>query len=157
MINIFLAKQFKHEFHYSPTEEQLAAFGKLADFILSKETDTLFLLTGYAGTGKTSLISAVVRTLQELGQKTILLAPTGRAAKVFSNYSEGQKAYTIHKKIYRQKAFSGEPRNAADASLSSSWFSRKFSMRGCMSPRNCQLQVTDSAVWPHLQIPSRAS
>ncbi len=109
MINIFLAKQFKHEFHYSPTEEQLAAFGKLADFILSKETDTLFLLTGYAGTGKTSLISAVVRTLQELGQKTILLAPTGRAAKVFSNYSEGQKAYTIHKKIYRQKAFSGEP------------------------------------------------
>lgn len=80
----------------------------LTDFLLERETDSLLLLKGYAGTGKTSLVGALVKTLNELQQKCVLLAPTGRAAKVFSNYS-GQKAFTIHKKIYRQKAFSNEP------------------------------------------------
>ena len=67
----------------------------------------MFLLKGYAGTGKTSLIGALVKTLDQLEQKCILLAPTGRAAKVFSHYA-GHPAYTIHKKIYRQKSFSNE-------------------------------------------------
>ena len=75
----------------------------LAEFLLSEDDRKAFLLCGYAGTGKTSLISALVRTLEQLERKTILLAPTGRAAKVFSGYS-GKSAHTIHKCIYRQKS-----------------------------------------------------
>lgn len=76
---------------------------ELSDFILSGDDRKAFLLCGYAGTGKTSLISALVRTMEQLERKTVLLAPTGRAAKVFSSYS-GQSAHTIHKCIYRQKS-----------------------------------------------------
>jgi len=72
---------------------------------MSTDKEKLFLLKGYAGTGKTSVISALVRALNELKQKTILMAPTGRAAKVISGYS-GFPAFTIHKKIYRQKSMS---------------------------------------------------
>lgn len=108
MINSFLKGQISHNFPYNPTFDQRAALETIADFLLSTEPDSLLLLKGYAGTGKTSLIGALVKTLNELKQKTMLLAPTGRAAKVFSNYA-GQKAYTIHKRIYRQKAFSNEP------------------------------------------------
>lgn len=75
----------------------------LSDFMISGDDRKIFLLCGYAGTGKTSLISALVRTMEQLGRKTVLLAPTGRAAKVFSNYSQ-KSAHTIHKKIYRQKS-----------------------------------------------------
>ena len=75
----------------------------LAEFLLSEDDRKAFLLCGYAGTGKTSLISALVRTLEQLERKTVLLAPTGRAAKVFSGYS-GKSAQTIHKCIYRQKS-----------------------------------------------------
>ena len=75
----------------------------LAEFLLSEDDRKAFLLCGYAGTGKTSLISALVRTLEQLERKTVLLAPTGRAAKVFSGYS-GKSAHTIHKCIYRQKS-----------------------------------------------------
>ena len=75
----------------------------ISEFILSGDDKKIFLLCGYAGTGKTSLISALVRTMEQLGRKTVLLAPTGRAAKVFSSYS-GKSAYTIHKWIYRQKS-----------------------------------------------------
>jgi exodeoxyribonuclease-5 len=69
-----------------------------------------FLLRGYAGTGKTSLVSALVRTVDKLGQKVVLLAPTGRAAKVFSSYAE-HPAFTIHKRIYRQRSFSNDTDN----------------------------------------------
>ena len=75
----------------------------ISEFILSGDDRKIFLLCGYAGTGKTTLISALVRTMEQLGRKTVLLAPTGRAAKVFSGYS-GKSAYTIHKWIYRQKS-----------------------------------------------------
>ena len=75
----------------------------IADFIISGDDKKIFLLCGYAGTGKTTLVSALVRTMEQLGRKTVLLAPTGRAAKVFSTYS-GKSAYTIHKWIYRQKS-----------------------------------------------------
>lgn len=108
MINSYLSGQITQNFPYKPTEDQFSALGSLTDFLLSEDKDSLLLLKGYAGTGKTSLVGALVKTLNELKQKAVLLAPTGRAAKVFSNYS-GQKAYTIHKKIYRQKAFSNEP------------------------------------------------
>ena len=108
MINNHLIAQIERNFGLKPTSEQQIALQKLADFLLYAEPDSLLLLKGYAGTGKSSLVGALVRTLTELGQKCVLMAPTGRAAKVFSNYA-GQKAFTIHKKIYRQKRFSNEP------------------------------------------------
>ena len=74
---------------------------------MSDKSQHAFLLTGYAGTGKTSVVSALVGALHALNQKTVLLAPTGRAAKVFSNYAQ-QPAYSIHKRIYRQKTASNE-------------------------------------------------
>ena len=107
MINNHLIAQIERNFGLQPTEEQQIALQKLAEFLLSVRPDGLLLLKGYAGTGKSSLVGAFVRTLNELGQKCVLMAPTGRAAKVFSGYAE-QKAFTIHKKIYRQKRFSGE-------------------------------------------------
>lgn len=78
--------------------------------MLSQENDTIFPIAGISGTGKTSLVGALVKTMDSLAQKSILLAPTGRAAKVFSLYA-GHPAYTIHKKIYRQKSFSNEMTN----------------------------------------------
>lgn len=108
MINNFLSGQILRNFPHNPTDEQLFAVQMMADFVVSSHPDTLLLLKGYAGTGKTSLIGTLVKTLSELRMKTVLLAPTGRAAKIFSLYA-GQKAYTIHRYIYRQKAFSNEP------------------------------------------------
>jgi exodeoxyribonuclease V len=99
-----LIKKLGHE----PTKDQQNLIVGLADFI-SEYTDTnanpdkVFIIKGYAGTGKTSVIGALVKALPEVKLKSVLLAPTGRAAKVLSNYS-GQPASTIHKKIYRQKS-----------------------------------------------------
>ncbi len=107
MIKTYLGQQIKTNFPYKPTFEQENVVKILADFLFCRKTESLFLLKGYAGTGKTSLIGALVKTLDQLEQKCILLAPTGRAAKVFSHYA-GHPAYTIHKKIYRQKSFSNE-------------------------------------------------
>ena len=86
-----------------PTDDQSDALKKIADYITGNSNDVIFLLTGYAGTGKTSLISSVVKTLDLLRMKSILMAPTGRAAKVLSSFA-GKQAFTIHKKIYRQKS-----------------------------------------------------
>lgn len=108
MINSYLSRQIRENFPYNPTDDQLLALNTLADFLLSDDCDSLLLLKGYAGTGKTSLVGALVKTMSSLEQKSILLAPTGRAAKVFSGYA-GHKAFTIHKKIYRQKMYSNEP------------------------------------------------
>ena len=110
MLNNDLSQQIKRNFSYKPTEEQEKALKSFAEFLLSPSADGVFLMKGYAGTGKTALTSALVRTLEELQRKMVLLAPTGRAAKVFSGYS-GHPAYTIHKKIYRQKVFSNETDN----------------------------------------------
>ena len=86
-----------------PTDDQSAVLKKIASYISENKYDTIFLLTGYAGTGKTSVISAVVKTLELLRIRSVLLAPTGRAAKVLASYA-GRQAFTIHKKIYRQKS-----------------------------------------------------
>jgi exodeoxyribonuclease-5 len=102
-----LAWRIAGHFPYSPTTDQSCAIQALTGFLFSGDTRSLLLIKGYAGTGKTSLTGALVKTLNELAQKSVLLAPTGRAAKVFSGYA-GQKAFTIHKKIYRQKAFPDE-------------------------------------------------
>ena len=87
----------------TPTEDQSAALKKIAGYICDNNNDVIFLMTGYAGTGKTSVISSIVKTLDLLRMRSVLLAPTGRAAKVLSSYS-GRQAFTIHKKIYRQKS-----------------------------------------------------
>ena len=110
MINNYLERQIKEFFPYLPTLEQENAIKKLSGFLCSPKEGLVFLLRGYAGTGKTSLVGALVRALDELKQKSVLLAPTGRAAKVFALYAE-HPAFTIHKKIYRQKSFSGEMDN----------------------------------------------
>ena len=86
-----------------PTDDQSTALKKLASYICENNNDTIFLLTGYAGTGKTSVISSVVKTLDLLRMRSVLMAPTGRAAKVLTSYA-GKPAFTIHKKIYRQKS-----------------------------------------------------
>jgi exodeoxyribonuclease-5 len=86
-----------------PTEDQSVALKKIAAYIIENNNDVMFLMTGYAGTGKTSIISSVVKTLDSLRLRSVLLAPTGRAAKVLASYS-GRQAFTIHKKIYRQKS-----------------------------------------------------
>ncbi|MCU0455507.1 MAG: AAA family ATPase [Bacteroidales bacterium] len=88
---------------YIPTDDQSEALKRIAKYITDNTNDVIFLLAGYAGTGKTSVISSVVRTLNLLRIKSVLLAPTGRAAKVLGSYT-GQQAFTIHKKIYRQKS-----------------------------------------------------
>ena len=110
MVNTYLGQQIKTNFPYKPTFEQENVVKILANFLFCRKMDVLFLLKGYAGTGKTSLIGALVKTMGQLEQKCILMAPTGRAAKVFSHYA-GHPAYTIHKKIYRQKSFSNEVDN----------------------------------------------
>ena len=89
----------------SPTPGQQALSLQLADFIAESELDAIFLLKGYAGTGKTTLLSSLVKTLTIYKFNSVLLAPTGRAAKVLSTYA-GKNAYTIHKNIYRQQSSS---------------------------------------------------
>lgn len=103
MINKYLASQIKTNFPFNATPQQENSLELISDFIISGNDRKIFLLCGYAGTGKTTLVSALVRTMEQLGRKSVLLAPTGRAAKVFSSYS-GKSAYTIHKWIYRQKS-----------------------------------------------------
>ena len=103
VINKYLASQIKLNFPFAPTPQQEFSIEKIADFIFSEKERKIFVLCGYAGTGKTTLVAALVKTMEQLERKTVLLAPTGRAAKVFSNYS-GKSAYTIHKWIYRQKS-----------------------------------------------------
>ena len=87
------------KFPFEPTILQNELLVKLSEFVFDSNKDGLFLLKGYAGTGKTSTISTVVNNLWRVGVKAVLLVPTGRAAKVISGYS-GRPAYTIHKKIY---------------------------------------------------------
>ncbi len=86
----------------SPTRGQEELSVQLADFIAGSDPDAVFILKGYAGTGKTTMLSSLVKTLTVFKFRSILLAPTGRAAKVLSGYS-GHNAYTIHKSIYRQQ------------------------------------------------------
>jgi exodeoxyribonuclease-5 len=94
-----LSEHLPHE----PTKGQSALFRELAGFIPDTAAPKIFILSGYAGSGKTTAIAALVRLLDELKINVLLLAPTGRAAKVLSNYT-GKNAFTIHKKIYRQKS-----------------------------------------------------
>jgi exodeoxyribonuclease-5 len=98
--------QLEASFGFEPTESQRLWFPAIANFIFSKKQNTAFLLKGYAGTGKTTLISALVKDIQKAGFKIVLMAPTGRAAKVMATYSK-ISARTIHKQIYYPKAEKG--------------------------------------------------
>ena len=99
-------KILRENFPFQPTHKQEVTLQKLAEFVFSGKKDELFLLKGYAGTGKTTLIGCLVKHLWKSKAKAVLLAPTGRAAKVMSTYS-GVQALTIHKKIYFPKKQAG--------------------------------------------------
>ena len=103
MIQDQLKYSILQTFGLPPTAEQEHALDVFADYMLDRQEHTVMILRGCAGTGKTTLAGAIVRALSRLGQKLILLAPTGRAAKVFS-LNAGHAAYTIHRRIYRQKS-----------------------------------------------------
>jgi predicted transposase YbfD/YdcC len=103
MLHQYVSTRITEELPFSPTEQQSQLIDLLGQFLMSDASEKVFLLKGYAGTGKTSVVSALVRAMNSLKQKTILLAPTGRAAKVIAGYS-GFPAFTIHKRIYRQKS-----------------------------------------------------
>lgn len=93
-------------FPFQPTYKQDIFFQMVAQFVTSPNNDEIFVLKGYAGTGKTTVTSTLVNNLIEINRKYVLLAPTGRAAKVIANYSQ-KPAFTIHKKIYFPKKNSG--------------------------------------------------
>jgi len=97
-----MVERFPHE----PTPKQSLALQQLASFLLSRERNRVFLLKGFAGTGKTTIIGTLVNNLSACNLKAVLMAPTGRAAKVMSNYSK-TTAYTIHRKIYVPKKQQG--------------------------------------------------
>lgn len=99
-------KLLKDKFPHDPTAKQSVALQKLASFVLSKEKESVFMLKGFAGTGKTTIVGTIVTNLWKTTMKAVLMAPTGRAAKVMSNYS-GTQAFTIHRKIYFPKKQSG--------------------------------------------------
>ena len=102
MLKTHIAGQIYAKFSFEATFSQKKVVEKLSDWLFSPNYSSIFVLNGYAGTGKTTLVAAVVAVLKDLGIKSVLLAPTGRAAKVLSHYS-GQTARTIHKHIYRER------------------------------------------------------
>lgn len=110
LMNDFTALGFlkilTEKFPHTPTLKQRMALNKLANFVLEGKKDDVFLLKGFAGTGKTTLVATLVSSLWKVKMSSVLMAPTGRAAKVMSVYS-GNKSFTIHKKIYFPKKQSG--------------------------------------------------
>ena len=96
----------KRQFPFQPTVKQDIFFQMISDFLTNKNDEQIFVLKGYAGTGKTTVISTIVNSLNDINMKAVLLAPTGRAAKVIANYSN-KPAFTIHKRIYFPKKGKG--------------------------------------------------
>src|SRR5690606_12476601 len=123
MIKNHVATLLNQNLPFSPTGCQQKLISGLSEFIVSDEQDTIFLMKGFAGTGKTSMINVLAHTLASLKIRTILLAPTGRAAKVMAGYSN-MPAFTIHKKIYRQQTSAdGTGRFVLDKNLyKNTWF-----------------------------------
>ncbi len=102
MLSLHIATQIYEYFVFEPTSEQKKVIEGLAEYLTSSDSSAIFVLNGYAGTGKTTLLGALVRTLRGMGVKQVLLAPTGRAAKVLEAKA-GERASTIHKHIYRER------------------------------------------------------
>ena len=103
MLKNFINQELTNNLGLKPTIGQRDLLEKISSFIADPGLEEVFVIKGYAGTGKTTIVNTLVRTLSKLGRHSILIAPTGRAAKVLTSYT-GQAAYTIHKKIYRQKS-----------------------------------------------------
>lgn len=103
MNELNIASKIRNFLPPTPTSDQNNLLELLSEFILHSKSGDLMIINGYAGTGKTTMISALVRSLSQVGIKSVMIAPTGRAAKVMGHYSEA-RAYTIHKKIYKQKS-----------------------------------------------------
>ena len=99
-------QKLKADFPYTPTLKQNIVLQQLSEFVLAEDNNTIYLLKGYAGTGKTSIIGTLVKNLRHIKRSFVQMAPTGRAAKVISNYSE-RPAQTIHRKIYFPKKEKG--------------------------------------------------
>jgi ATP-dependent exoDNAse (exonuclease V) alpha subunit len=106
MNSSFFYSLLKKQFPFTPTIKQDLFFQQIAEFCTNEDNNEIFVLKGYAGTGKTTVISTIVNNVTEINKKYVLLAPTGRAAKVISNYSQ-KPAFTIHKKIYFPKKVAG--------------------------------------------------
>ena len=106
MITDELKYRIRSAFGHVPTREQEEAIDVFASFMTDRREEAVMVMRGSAGTGKTTLAAAIVRAMLSLQQKLVLMAPTGRAAKVFSLYA-GYAAYTIHRRIYRQKSLEG--------------------------------------------------
>lgn len=107
MLEKFIQNRIIQCLPFTANEGQMQLLDKLSRFITSPAPRKAFILRGYAGTGKTSIMAALVQSLKQLNQRFVLLAPTGRAAKVLSRYA-GYPTYTIHKFIYRQKQLGEE-------------------------------------------------
>ena len=106
MITDELTYRIREALGLEPTAEQGQAIETFAQFMTDRHEEAVMVMRGSAGTGKTTLAAAIVKAMTALGQKLVLLAPTGRAAKVFSLYA-GHAAFTIHRRIYRQKSLEG--------------------------------------------------
>ncbi|MDE6857846.1 MAG: AAA family ATPase, partial [Alistipes sp.] len=102
MLSTRIATQIYGKICFEATLSQKKIIEKLSEYIADPDFTRIFVLNGYAGTGKTTVIAALVGALKESGIRPVLLAPTGRAAKVLARYS-GEKTQTIHKRIYRQR------------------------------------------------------
>jgi exodeoxyribonuclease-5 len=113
LLENFIKNRIINALPFSPNEGQEELLHLLTQFILSKKEQKAFVLRGYAGTGKTSIMAAVVKALGELKQPVVLLAPTGRAAKVLARYAN-KPAYTIHKYIYRQNKLGSDSFSLSD-------------------------------------------
>ena len=103
MLSLHIDSQIYTNFSFTPTLDQKKLIEMLSQYIAESKNGDIFIVNGYAGTGKTTVIAALVKTLRQHKTNVYLLAPTGRAAKIMSQYSSTQ-AYTIHKKIYKQKS-----------------------------------------------------
>ncbi len=102
MVSTYITTQIYAKFCFETTSGQKKIIERLSEYLADDDFSRIFVLNGYAGTGKTTLIAALVGALKEIGMKPVLLAPTGRAAKVLARYA-GENALTIHKRIYRQR------------------------------------------------------
>ena len=121
MLDNFIISRIKSELPFIPNDEKEHLFTLLGKFLISPAPRKCFLLKGYAGTGKTSVVSALVRALEKLNRPCVLLAPTGRAAKVLARYS-GYNAFTIHKWIYRQDSALKQTFSLADNKFTDTLF-----------------------------------
>ena len=140
MLTDFIRHRILAHLPFEPNKGQAEAIEQFSQFVVSSQPRKAFILRGYAGTGKTSITAALVKAYQELKQPIVLLAPTGRAAKVLARYAH-MPAYTIHKRIYRQKKLGEEQFTLNDNLLKNALFIvDEASMIGTGSPIHLSLR-----------------